>query len=67
MIRLCGGERMTPNQAAKWFVMQRGISQVEYVYETAEFDWYEFTERELAEFDAALTRQVERVRTFFNM
>jgi len=66
VIRWCG-EKMTPNQAAKWFVMQRGIAHVDYVYETEEFNWDEFTDRERAEFDAALTRQVERVRTFFNM
>lgn len=60
---------MTPNQAAKHFVMWRGIALAEYDYtvETSEFNWDEFTERELAEFDAALKRQVERVRTFFNM
>lgn len=60
---------MTPNQAAKHFVMWRGIALAEYDYtvETGEFNWDEFTERELAEFDAALKRQVERVRTFFNM
>ena len=66
MIRY-GEKRWTPNQAAKWFVLQRGISHVDYVYETAEFDWDEFTDRERAEFEAALDRQVERVRTFFNM
>ena len=58
---------MTPNQAAKWFVMQRGISWVEYYYETAEFNWDEFTQREEAEFEAALDKQAERLRTFFNM
>lgn len=60
---------MTPNQAAKHFVMWRGIAVAEYDYtvETAEFNWDEFTERELAEFDTALARQVERVRAFFNM
>ena len=62
-----GGEKMTPNQAAKWFVMQRGIAYVDYVYETAELNWDEFTDRERAEFETALDRQVERVRTFFNM
>ena len=62
-----GGEKMTPNQAAKHFVMWRGIALVDYVYETEEFNWDEFTERERAEFEAALDRQVERVRTFFNM
>jgi hypothetical protein len=47
--------------------MWRGIALVDYVYETEEFNWDEFTERERAEFEAALDRQVERVRTFFNM
>ena len=58
---------MTPNQAAKWFLMQRGILWVDYYYETSEFDWDEFTQREEAEFEAALDKQVERLRTFFNM
>jgi len=60
---------MTPNQAAKHLVMWCGIEATygDYTVKNAEFYWDEFTERELAEFDAALKRQVERVRTFFNM
>lgn len=65
MIRRCG-ERMTPNQAAKWFLMHRGITWVDYYYETSEFEWDEFTEREEVEFEAALYKQVERLRKFFN-
>ena len=65
--READGERMTPNQAAKWFLMQRGILWVDYYYETSEFEWDKFTQREEAEFEAALDKQVERLRTFFNM
>ena len=60
---------MTPNQAAKHFVMWRGIAVAEYDYtvETAEFNWDEFTESELAEFDTELALQFESDPAFFNM
>jgi hypothetical protein len=59
--------KITPNQAAKWFLMRSGIDWADYYYETVHFQWDEFTEREIAEFEAALDKQTDRLRTFFNM
>ena len=61
-----GHKIMTPNQAAKRFLLEYGTTPYYYgeVEQAGTYFFEEFTERELAEFHKALDKQVLRLEKF---
>ena len=60
------GEKVTPNQAAKYLVWDRGALAEGYWLE----GWGErdvLTQREIDAIDKAITRQIQRVRDFLGI
>lgn len=64
-----GHKILTPNQAAKQFLLERGTMPYYYgaVEEASAFFFEEFTDRELAEFHKALDKQVLRLEKFLGI